>query len=83
MDFHQAIDLAKRIAHTLPSWRIIAIGRFVPVELLDDSHPWMISLIPRGSTEKRMIRSTADLESIIEDVFGPQVAEVTPPGCLF
>ncbi len=83
MDFHEAIDVAKRIARELPTWRIIAIGRFVPLDMIDDSHPWMISVVPRGADKKRMIHSAAELESIIEEVFGPQVAEVTPPGCLF
>jgi hypothetical protein len=84
MHLQEALDVAQRINRTLPTWTILAIGRFVPPAELRGDEPWKISVIPRGQTKPKMIHSMVDREYAIAETFGGKaVGETKPAGMLF
>lgn len=60
MDIEQAVELALEIKNTMPSWTVVAIGRFVPIADIKPDSPIGISVLMPGETSPRVLWSISD-----------------------
>lgn len=62
MDLEKATELAIAIACNRPSWQVIAIGRFLPVDQIRPESPFGISLRIPGEEKPRVIWSADEAD---------------------
>lgn len=86
MQFLEALELAQEIYRRCPTWEILAIGRFVPIDQIHSGDTWKISVLARGQDRPRIIRSSSDFDRLRNETFGgdPVAAlPLAPAGMLF
>lgn len=65
MSFDQALVLAQFIQYEVAEMQVVAIGRFIDPQEIDDGKPWKISVSYRGIDRPLVITDRVQLESTL------------------
>jgi hypothetical protein len=57
MNLNEALELCQRVAEYAPAVRVVAIGRFKPIEELTDGDPWGVSIVADGGRPRVLWRA--------------------------